>query len=153
MVSTHLKNISQMGNLPQIGMKIQNVWSHHLDFWLLHPRTTISANQKKHENFSPSSFTNLDQTRSFSWLSSPCAAWKGWPFWNPICLQGGPLLVINGAITPHKWPYNWVTEVINPISGVITPFITGRGPTLYGVFVTISWYKSCHFHSCWVDIR
>ena len=29
-VSTHLKNISQIGNLPQIGMKIKNVWNHHL---------------------------------------------------------------------------------------------------------------------------
>ena len=30
-VSTHLKNISQIGNLPQIGVNIQNVWNHHLD--------------------------------------------------------------------------------------------------------------------------
>ena len=29
-VSTHLKNISQIGNLPQIGVKIINVWNHHL---------------------------------------------------------------------------------------------------------------------------
>ena len=28
-VSTHLKNISQNGNLPQIGVKIKNVWNHH----------------------------------------------------------------------------------------------------------------------------
>ena len=34
MVSTHLKNISQIGNLPQIGVKIKNVWNHHLeDVW------------------------------------------------------------------------------------------------------------------------
>ena len=30
LVSTHLKNISQNGNLPQIGMKIKNIWNHHL---------------------------------------------------------------------------------------------------------------------------
>ena len=30
-VSTHLKNISQIGNLPQIGVKIKNIWNHHLD--------------------------------------------------------------------------------------------------------------------------
>ncbi len=29
-VSTYLKNISQNGNLPQIGVKIQIVWNHHL---------------------------------------------------------------------------------------------------------------------------
>ena len=30
MVSTHLKNISQNGNLPQIGVKIKNIWNHRL---------------------------------------------------------------------------------------------------------------------------
>ena len=29
-VSTHLKNIGQNGNLPQIGVKIKNIWNHHL---------------------------------------------------------------------------------------------------------------------------
>ena len=29
-VSTHLKNISQMGNLPQIVVKIKKNWNHHL---------------------------------------------------------------------------------------------------------------------------
>ena len=31
-VSAHLKNISQNGNLPQIGVKIKNLWNHHLVF-------------------------------------------------------------------------------------------------------------------------
>ena len=26
-----LKNISQIGNLPQIGVNIKNIWNHHLD--------------------------------------------------------------------------------------------------------------------------
>ena len=30
-VSTLLKNTSQNGNLPQIGVKIKNTWNHHLD--------------------------------------------------------------------------------------------------------------------------
>ena len=30
-VSTHLKNISQIGSSPQIGMNIKNVWNHHPD--------------------------------------------------------------------------------------------------------------------------
>ena len=29
-VSTQLKNIRQNGNLPQIGMKIKNIWNHQL---------------------------------------------------------------------------------------------------------------------------
>ena len=32
-VSTHLKNISQIGNLPQIGVKIKHIWNHH-PVWL-----------------------------------------------------------------------------------------------------------------------
>ena len=28
-VSTHLKDISQNGKLPQIGLKIRNIWNHH----------------------------------------------------------------------------------------------------------------------------
>ena len=31
MVSTQLKNISQIGSFPQIGVKIKNLWNHHLD--------------------------------------------------------------------------------------------------------------------------
>ena len=30
-VSTHLKNIRQNGNFPQVGVKIKNIWNHHLD--------------------------------------------------------------------------------------------------------------------------
>ena len=29
-VSTHLKNISQIGSLSQVGVKIKNIWNHHL---------------------------------------------------------------------------------------------------------------------------
>ena len=29
-VSTHLKNISQIGNHPQVGVNIKNIWNHHL---------------------------------------------------------------------------------------------------------------------------
>ena len=34
---------------------------------------------------------------------------------------------------PYKWPYKWVTGVITLLIGVITPFITSRGPTLLGL--------------------
>ena len=30
MVSTHLKNICQIGSFPQVGVKIKNIWNHHL---------------------------------------------------------------------------------------------------------------------------
>ena len=31
-VSTHLKSVSQIGSFPQVGMKIKNIWNHHLVF-------------------------------------------------------------------------------------------------------------------------
>ena len=30
MISTHLKNISQIGSFPQVGVKIENISNHHL---------------------------------------------------------------------------------------------------------------------------
>ena len=37
MVSTHLKNISQIGSFPQVGVKIKNIWKHHLaNIWNHH---------------------------------------------------------------------------------------------------------------------
>ena len=38
MVWTHLKTISQNGNLPQIGLKIKNIWKHHLVNWWIGAR-------------------------------------------------------------------------------------------------------------------
>ena len=43
MVSTHLKNISQNGNLPQIGVKIKKVWNHHPEKKSLPRRVVLSA--------------------------------------------------------------------------------------------------------------
>ena len=37
MVSIHLKNMSESGNLPQVGMNMKNIWNHHLVYiWYLH---------------------------------------------------------------------------------------------------------------------
>ena len=45
-VSTHLKNITQNGNLPQIGVKRKNLWNHHL---ALHGQNGLPGfSQKKH---------------------------------------------------------------------------------------------------------
>ena len=40
-VSTHLKNNSQNGHLPQIGVNIKNIWNHHLG--KLQPSRTPAA--------------------------------------------------------------------------------------------------------------
>ena len=34
-VGTHLKNISEIGSFPQVGLKIKNIWNHHpVLFWI-----------------------------------------------------------------------------------------------------------------------
>ena len=52
-VSTHLKNISQIGNLPQLGVKIKNVWNHHLVMYI----TRMSEDMKTND-------TNLESMRT-----------------------------------------------------------------------------------------
>ncbi len=49
-VSTHLKNISQIGSFPQIGMKIKNIWNHHPE---------IVGFKQKLPTFWPSLFTKF----------------------------------------------------------------------------------------------
>ena len=51
LVSTHLKNISQNGNLPQIGMKINNFWNHHPEIQQSkHPIAAIYVEQQQLDN-------------------------------------------------------------------------------------------------------
>ena len=63
-VSTHLKNISQIGNLPQIEVKIKNVWNHHL--------VTVSSGKlvhhssRKNQAYTPPKKTNKNWTWIFT---------------------------------------------------------------------------------------
>ena len=41
-VSTHLHDISQNGNLPQVGVEIKNIWNHHLTYHLEQHNSTHS---------------------------------------------------------------------------------------------------------------
>ena len=116
-VSTPLKNISQNGNLPQEGMKIKNIWNHHLVWfwssfcWVLdqgsnwskertHLRGTKSCGNywrhikyQRNIKFIPSYY--LYQGSSYD--SNPCAFWGG----NREILGNGP------PVIPPKWdPFN-----------------------------------------------
>ena len=42
-----MKNISEIGNLPQIGVKIKNIWNHHLDHHFYNSWNWFSFTQKK----------------------------------------------------------------------------------------------------------
>ena len=43
-VSTHLKNMSQIGSSPQVGVKIKNLWNHHLG------TSVVEAKEVNHRN-------------------------------------------------------------------------------------------------------
>ena len=55
--TTHLKNISQNGNLPQIGVKIKNIWNHHL---VNHTKFSLSCLGTK---IIPPNLSNLNPSR------------------------------------------------------------------------------------------
>ena len=70
MVSTHLKNISQIGSFPQIVMKIENIWNHHLvvdesqtitAVFFLAPRERSAPSGLKFNRGSCSLHLNLDR--------------------------------------------------------------------------------------------
>ena len=72
-VSTHLKNISQIGNLPQIGVKIKNVWNQHLG-----PFYPLVGGHLTSERPSPKKVHNRRIARS---TSSP-PHFSGWWFFQ-----------------------------------------------------------------------
>ena len=73
-VSTHLKNISQNGNLPQIGVKITNIWNHRLDKTFKQPTTpglhllpqrNLACNEAETPSASPAGFQGQGRFQSF----------------------------------------------------------------------------------------
>ena len=110
MVSTHLKNISQIRPFPQAGVNLffhpagphihqlvffnETYWQH---LWCPDTRDTLQKKQIAQNGKLKICFTRWAPT-NYKW-----------------------------SYKPYKWPYKWVT-------GVITPFITSRGPTLQDSF-------------------
>ena len=99
-VSTHLKNISQNGNLPQIGVNIKNVSNHHLDFMrvVLLCRTSFDAGhvggrdpqRGLASNSSSKTKRDLDKVEistavcctwailyTYGWCKKSCTSWYG----------------------------------------------------------------------------
>ena len=68
MVSTPLKNIRQDGNLPQVGVKIKNIWNHHLVLgWCYLEKTNKNLKERK-KTFRLFRFELLDGNKFFSVL-------------------------------------------------------------------------------------
>ena len=56
---TPLKNMSQNGNLPQIGMKIKNLWNHHLESVHFSGGVLIKTPTQKQKKQTPLSFNGF----------------------------------------------------------------------------------------------
>ena len=77
-VSTHLKNISQIGSFPQVGVKIKNIWNHHLVCPIV--RNVVSTGQPKDCDF----FLRRPAPMRLGWKIShfldpgPISHWSWW---------------------------------------------------------------------------
>ena len=108
MVSTHLKNISQIGSSPQAGVKIKNIWNHHLvTCFLLFP----------HDHFQPKN--------PLSWHSNPAmfhpwstssrrAPWEvpmtphtvyPWQKWRDVGSNDSLTIDVNRQFETHDYKY------------------------------------------------
>ena len=109
--STHLKNISQIGSFPQVGVKIKNMWNHHLEMFLTHFISTFQILEVEH------GWATFGSLKSFA----------------QICFQ----LKISASLQgwAHKNSYNWgennsykpISMAVTPVTHSFSPFI-GAGP-------------------------
>ena len=97
MVSTHLKKNSQIGNLPQIGVKIKNIWNHH------QPEKRIPSQQalfKSFREWNPTQLLLTLPTLQWGWkfrLSQNIRPSKHIIFTSISPLEGHNLSLISGA--------------------------------------------------------
>ena len=89
MVSTHLKNISQNGSFPQVGVKIKDNWNHHPVFFLRYTMTETVL---------------MPYSAIF-----PTAAWKNLTSQLPVLYTGYLYLYES---TKSKYP--WTSSTLKP---------------------------------------
>ena len=125
-VSTHLKNISKHGNLPQLGVKIKNIWNHHLDIYYCQPPVT---NIKKYHHL-----VEVWRFLKFSSLFLPCDFCLRWWFLTSTTSDGlgdcGAPNIFGGNTSAGVWTLNGflvVEDGHQPNIGVYTIYIPLQG--------------------------
>ena len=93
-VSTHLKNISQIGSFPQIGVKIKNIWNHHPDVFDLPRIYQIQASHTATKL--PWSRERIRDDRSHA----VDAISKGTKT-EPVIISGADPTIYNGGLKVH----------------------------------------------------
>ena len=78
-VSTHLKNISHIGSFPQVGVKIKNIWNHHLGIpWILWLAKNAPKNTTAAMITRPHHFALIDVGSFFCWAKPKQIPEKRW---------------------------------------------------------------------------
>ena len=107
-VSTHRKDISQNVNLPQIGVKIKNIWNHHLiTCWATIGILYIYYNYQNPDTF-PMSFPYFFFVQSqkkharLQAFREVCSSPKLHPFWS-FCIPIFAKFMTSCWQRPHQW--------------------------------------------------
>ena len=111
-VSTPLKNISQNGNLPQVGVKIKNVWNRHLEIVKMGIISPKSGEQVWLWIFETWSF----HPENDGFPSSEFMFSRGWFSGEPaVKLQGGALEInlCNPIFGNSEGWHRWATKKKN----------------------------------------
>ena len=118
MVSTPLKNISQNGNLPQVGVKIKNIWNHHLDivswknsfnFWdqqcvIQNPLRSQGANKDANDREDPCVFWWLQPNEWQTWAGAKPLQWKVQCHVCSLQFEGRTLAVLERVLSLRNLP-------------------------------------------------
>ncbi len=98
MVSTHLKNIGQNGNLPQIGVNnTKKKWNHHLVLWLSEAHHTFTLLMQHYVNMTRSSHPQ------FCWDRMS----ESRPFWS-VNFHGVDVKPGKIRVSRRPLAYEWV---------------------------------------------
>ena len=102
-VSTHLKNISQIGNLPQIGVKIKNIWNHHLEQFFPSKESqkdwknrTLSSQGSTPGEIERDFFVDEHVGRENTWMIIPVSKWLVTPIYKPFRPFGRGTTLLRG---------------------------------------------------------
>ena len=117
MVSTHLKNISQNGNLPQIGVKIKNIWKHQTEFGIFHIYPTSFRwradvccywyDSLKHHQLHPKAFFAPQEKIVSQELDASTKSMFGFGGWGWCIYQFGLIF----------WNHKYLVEPLVPVTG------------------------------------